>query len=405
MRTTPNAWPAPEPFSGAISWHPACFVNVMPSGDPYPIVVMLTSFDVGGTERQTVELVRRLDPTRFRVHLACFHARGPLKPSVPESVTIEDFPVRGFRRPDSVRQWLRFARWCREIDARLVHTCDLYANLFGLTAAAMAGVPARIGSRREVLTGDKTRLQLTGQRVAYRRAHAVVANSGAAAAQLLREGVAASKIRLIPNGVDWLPDRPAPSHNGLRRIVMVANLRQEKGHDVLIDAAPQIFSSCPDAEICLAGNGPMADALAARARARGVGGRVQFLGHCEDVPSLLARSDIFVLPSRSEALPNALIEAMAAGLPVVASRVGGIPEIVTDGQNGVLVQPGDPAALATAVVHLIDHPGSAIALGGAARSWVRRTYSFERMVSSTERVYVEEIEAQGSRPFKASRAA
>lgn len=377
----------------------------MPSGDPYPIVVMLTSFDVGGTERQTVELVRRLDPVRFRVHLACFHARGPLKASVPESISIEGFPVRGFRRPDSVRQWLRFSRWCREIDARLVHTCDLYANLFGLTAAAMAGVPARIGSRREVLTGDKTRLQLTGQRVAYRRAHAVVANSGAAATQLLREGVAASKIRLIPNGVDLLPEHPLPSSQGLRRIVMVANLRQEKGHDVLIDAAPQIFSSCPDAEICLAGDGPMADALAARARARGVGGRVQFLGHCQDVPALLARADIFVLPSRSEALPNALIEAMAAGLPVVASRVGGIPEIVTDGQNGVLVQPGDPTALAAAVVRLMDHPGLAAALGGAARSWVRRTYSFERMVSSMERVYLEEIEAHSPAASMRSAAA
>lgn len=368
----------------------------MPSGDPYPIVVMLTSFDIGGTERQTVELVRRLDPARFRVHLACFHVRGPLTRRVPDAVSIEGFPVRGFRRPDSVRQWLRFARWCREIDARLVHTCDLYANLFGLTAAAMAGVPARIGSRREVLTGDKTRLQLTGQRVAYRRAHAIVANSGAAATQLLREGVAAAKIRLIPNGVDLPPETPRHQRRSLRRLVMVANLRQEKGHDVLIDAAPQIFSSCPDAEICLAGNGPMAEALQERARARGVGGRVQFLGECDDVPSLLAQADIFVLPSRSEALPNALIEAMAAGLPVVASRVGGVPEIVTHGQNGVLVEPGRPTDLASAIVDLIDHPGAAAGLGNAARSWVSRTYSFERMVSSTERLYMEAIDAHGS---------
>lgn len=364
----------------------------MPSGEPCPIVVMLTSFDVGGTERQTVELVRRLDPSLFRVHLACFHVRGPLTRSVPDTVSIEGFPVRGFRRPDSVRQWLRFARWCRDIDARLVHTCDLYANLFGLTGAAMAGVSARIGSRREVLTGDKTRLQLTGQRMAYRRAHAVLANSGAAAAQLRREGVATGKIRLVPNGVELPPEGPPLRAEDLQRIVMVANLRKEKGHDVLIDAAPRIFSSCPDAEICLAGSGPMADALAAQARARGVGGRVHFLGHCEDVPSLLARSGIFVLPSRSEAMPNALIEAMAASRPVIASRVGGIPEVVTDRTNGLLVEAGDPTALSDAVIHLIDHPDLAIALGRAARAEVARTYSFERMVSSVERVYLDEIE-------------
>ena len=108
-------------------------------------VVMLTSFDIGGTERQTVELVRRLNRDCFRVHLACFHRRGLLLEDVPASVPVESFPLSGFRNPSGVRQMVRFAAWCRRIGACLVHTCNLYANTFGLPGARLAGVPARVG--------------------------------------------------------------------------------------------------------------------------------------------------------------------------------------------------------------------------------------------------------------------
>jgi glycosyltransferase involved in cell wall biosynthesis len=353
---------------------------------------MVTSLDIGGTERQTVELVRRLDPHSFRVHLACFHRRGPLLTEVPASVPVESFPLQGFRSARGLTQLASFARWCRRIGARLVHTCDLYANIFGLTGAALAGVGARIGSRRELLTGDKSRLQLTGQRTAYRLAHAVVANSSAAAEQLAREGVPATHIRLIPNGVDVSRFRRQPTERHGRVVTMVANLRAEKGHDVLIDAAPAILAAHPDVEFLLAGDGPLADALAARARARGVADRIVFLGATANVPDVLARSDLFVLPSRSEALPNAVIEAMAAGLPVVASGVGGIPELIVHGETGLLAPPGDPHALAGAVDYLLDRPALAAAFGDAARDHVTREFGFGRLVERVEHLYLSAIE-------------
>ncbi len=358
---------------------------------------MVTSFDVGGSERQTVELVRRLDPSRFRVHLACFRTGGPLQPLVPDAVPIARFPVRGFGRMGSARQWIRFARWCRDIEARLVHTCDLYANIFGLTAAALAGVPARIGSRREILTGDKTPVQLAAQRAAYRRAHAVLANSEAAARQLAHEGVDTARIRVIPNGVDLERVPPRRTRDIIRRIVTVANLRPEKGHDVLIDAAPSILAAYGDAEFHIAGDGPCADALAARARERGVAGRVHMLGHCDRIPDLLAGQDLFVLPSRSEALPNAVIEAMAAGLPVVASRVGGIPELIDDRRTGRLVPPGDAAALAAAIVELMNEPTHAAALGRAGQRRAQERYAFPRMVGRVEDLYLTEIARRAPR--------
>lgn len=354
---------------------------------------MLTSFDVGGTERQTVELVKRLNPARFAVHVACFRKQGPLLSSLPASMPVEEFPVRGFRRAASIGEWWRFGRWCRDVGARLVHTCDLYANLFGLTAAAAARVPVRIGSRREIVTGDKTPLQLAGQRLAYKTAHAVVANAPAVAARLEQEGVWPARIFVIPNGVDLdAYDVARPSRSAANRITVVANLRPEKGHDVLIDAAPRVLASRPDVAFLVAGNGPMAPALSARAAARGVADRVWFLGHCDRVPALLAESDVFVLPSRSEALPNAVVEAMAAGLPIVATSVGGVPDLVTSGVTGLVVPPGDPDALARAILHMLDRPDEAAAMGRAARARVRKDFGFSRMVATVEQLYLAEIE-------------
>jgi glycosyltransferase involved in cell wall biosynthesis len=129
-------------------------------------------------------------------------------------------------------------------------------------------------------------------------------------------------------------------------------------------------------------------ALERQAHALGIGSQVRFLGHREDVPRVLHESDLFVLPSRSEAFPNGVVEAMAAGLPVVASDVGGIPELVADGRNGVLVPVGDSARLAAALLRLIDEPATAAAMAAEARATIEGGYSFERMVAAFEALYL-----------------
>ena len=134
----------------------------VPRGRPYPIAFLLTSFDVGGTERQMVELIRRLDRSEFDVHVACFHRRGALESQDRRTRRLDrhvpDRRVRPSRRRSG--NGSAFARWCRHINARVVHTCELYANIFGLPAAALAGVDVRVGNRRELVTPDKTRGQL-----------------------------------------------------------------------------------------------------------------------------------------------------------------------------------------------------------------------------------------------------
>jgi glycosyltransferase involved in cell wall biosynthesis len=175
---------------------------------------------------------------------------------------------------------------------------------------------------------------------------------------------------------------------------MVANLRPEKGHDVLLDAAPHILAVHPEAEFVLAGHGPCRSALEAQAHACGVDRHVRFLGECRNVPDILADGDLFVLPSRTEAMPNAVIEAMAAGLPVVASAVGGIPEVIAHGHTGLLVPPDDPLALAASVAQLMNDPARAAALGRSARDFISREFGFGRMVSRFEELYLSAIVRQ-----------
>jgi L-malate glycosyltransferase len=351
----------------------------------------MTSFEPGGTERQMIELVRRLDTARWTVHVACFHARGAWFGRVAQAAaSVAEFPVESFRSPDTLRHMWNFARWCRRNRIALVHTTELYSNIFGLPGAALANVPVRIGNRREI-NPDKSTAQIGMQRAAYSIAHKVVANSQAAAERLLLERVPAHKVTVVPNGLDFSAFEQRPARPRLRKVIVVANLRPEKGHDVLMDAAVHVLRRFPDARFELVGGGPELEALLARADARRMTHAFTFLGHRDDVPARLADADIFVLPSRSEAFPNAVLEAMAAGLPIVASAVGGILELIDDNRTGLLVPAGDSAALADRLCRLMERRTLATRLGDAARDEVHARYSFDRMVAAFEFVYLTEL--------------
>lgn len=363
---------------------------------PVPLAIVVTSFEPGGTERQMSELIRRLNPQQFRVHVGCFRKIGAWLPRV-EAVAAEvvEFPLRSFKSPTSVGTLWDFAAWLRAREIAVVQTCDLYANVLALPGAALAQVPVRIGSRREIAPPDKTRAHLLAQRLAYRAAHRVVANSSAGAERLQQEGVATSKVQVIPNGID-LSSFSLPRRCQRRRIVAtVANLRQEKGHDVLLRAAALVRAQVPDARFRIIGDGPQRDALRRLAESLKVMDIVEFLGHREDVGSLLATSDLYAFPSRTEAFPNGLIEGMAAGLPVVASGVGGMLELVEPRHNGLLVAPDDEQALAAALVELMEDAPLADALAATARQTIETRYSFERMVGAFTDLYISELAARG----------
>jgi glycosyltransferase involved in cell wall biosynthesis len=360
------------------------------------VAIFLTRFEPGGTERQMTELIRRLDPSRFTVHVACFEKRGAWLPRVAErAASIVEFPIRGFARPATIAALLEFSKWCRRERIDVVQTCDLYANVFGLPGAALAGVPVRIGSRRE-LNPDKTPGQIRLQRQAYRCATTVVANSVAARDILQHEGLPSASIAVIPNGVEasgYLDRDAATAQRPVQSVITVANLRTEKSHETLI-AAAELLVDFPDVLFQIVGDGPRRAELEGLVRAHGLERRVQFLGHREDVAQLLAEADVFVLPSRSEAFPNGAIEAMAAGLPVVASATGGLLDLIEHGHTGLLFEPGNPGALADALRHLFTDRGVASAIGQRAQTQIRQRYSFERMVRSFEDLYLASLPAR-----------
>jgi glycosyltransferase involved in cell wall biosynthesis len=403
-------------------------LKAVKSAPQIPVAIFLTRFEPGGTERQMTELIRRLDPERFAVHVACFDKSGAWLPRIAErAASIVEFPIQGFARPATFRAVLDFASWCRRQQIAVVQTCDLYANIFGLPGAALAGVPVRIGSRRE-LNPDKTPGQIRLQRQAYRCATKIVANSSAARTMLEQEGVPGASIAVIPNGIDTTAfsvpggatrsrgdqssaapqartdlssgapqgrtDLSSGAPQARRRIITVANLRREKSHETLIGAAAQLAAEFPDVQFQIVGDGPRRAELEALVRDSHLEDRVLFLGHREDVAQLLGEADIFVLPSRSEAFPNGAIEAMAAGLPVVASAVGGLLDLIEPGRTGMLVPPGDAGALAAMLRELLLLPSLAREIGDAAQTQVRQRYSFERMVTSFTELYLAGLAAR-----------
>jgi glycosyltransferase involved in cell wall biosynthesis len=336
------------------------------------------------------ELICRIDPARFDLHVACLGREGSLYDRVAAAAPVTEFPIRGLITAGAARQAARFAAWCRTRNIAVMHACDFYANVFALAPAAVAGIAVRIGSRRDVSIPERTAAQARVQRLAYRCAHRVVTNSGAAAARLVEEGVASERITLIANGIDMSQYAGAPDVSA-RTITTVAHLRPGKGIDVLLDAAALLCREVPDVLFRIAGDGGLRASLEARRARLGLEARVQFLGHVADVPTLLGRGGIFAFPSLMEASPNAVIEAMSAGLPVVATNVGGIPEVVEHDRNGLLVPAGDPAALASALRNLLGDAPRCRRLGAAARATIGERFSHERMVDAFHTLYLSEL--------------
>lgn len=366
------------------------------SRDPIPVGIVLRTFEPGGTERQMIELIRRLDPLRWQVHVACFRDVGAWRGRVREAAaSVTEFPVRSFVRSDAIDQFRRFQSWCRARRLAIVQATGLPTNLFALPAAAMARVPVRLGARREI-NANRAAFHIALQRAAYVCATAIVANSHAAAARLRREGVSAARIAVVPNGLDLEPFAAPRIPRAPSTVIVVANLRPEKQHDVLIDAAAELLPRFPAARFEIVGDGPERSRLEAYAAARGIVHACAFLGHRSDVPGLLAAADIFVLPSRSEGSPNAVLEAMAAGSAVVASDLPAIREVVDHGVNGLLAPPGDAHALATAIGSLMADAALVNRVGACARATVSARFSFDRMVAAFERVYDDGLAHRGA---------
>jgi len=362
---------------------------------PRTVIHFSDSAAFGGTERALLQLLAGLDRARWRPVL--YHAAVPGARQLADEASSLGVPTRAVpavERPlRGVASLPGLARTMRRERAAVFHAHQTWSLScrYGIVAAALAGVPARVASAQLFLEMPKLVGIDLQHALLTRCLHRHVAVSRFVAGRLRdRFGVPESRIVVIPNAaepralVDADPRlRIEVAGNAQAPLALtVARLDAQKGIAHLVEAAAMV----PDVIFAIAGDGPDRPALEARAAALGLASRVRFLGHRRDVPALLAVADLFVLPSLYEGLPLSVLEAMAAGVPVVATAIGGTNELVSSA-TGTLVSPADPRALAEGIRALLADRDGAALRAAAARDLVRTTHSTDAMVASVSALY------------------
>jgi glycosyltransferase involved in cell wall biosynthesis len=353
---------------------------------------IIDNLDPAGTERQCVELVRGL--SRLGVGNAVFYFRpgallAELRSAGVTALRVPQASVRSARFPLGV---LALARAIRRGRPDIVQTYGYHSNLRGLVAARLARVPVRVAGRRE-LVKCLTPAQRRADRWALRLAHRIVANSEAVRRQLLaEEGVRPDKVVVIRNGLalePWLAADDRAHDNGDLVVGMVAHFRADKDHVTFLRAAREVLTAVPSVRFCLIGWGLLNPTLQECAEQLGITDRVDVRGGLEGeaLRAAVWRFTVSVLASKSEGLPNAVLESMAASRPVVATAVGGTPELVDEGVTGFLVPPGDPGVLAERVVRLLKDPALTRTMGERGRERVAREFTIGRMSGQYDELY------------------
>ena len=373
---------------------------------PRPRVAqVVTRMDIGGVPDHVMTLVRGLR-TEFDVVVLCASI-DPRHASDLAALSIPVITIPFARLPSPVADMKALVALLRILRGQhfdVVHTHMSKAVLIGAVAARLARVPVVVNTAHNLGFLALPNPILRGLFWLYDRllfalaCDVIVTVSRQVRAGVVRAGIApARKVVAIANGID--PGRfavPAALRDETRSalapgaaplIVTVARLVWFKGLDPLIAAAPDLVARHPLARIVIVGAGPLREALGAQSLRLGLGEHVVFAGERGDVPALLAAADIFVLPSVSEGMPISILEAMAAGRPVVATRVGGVPDLVADGTTGLLVPPRDPVALAAALIRLADSPALGERMGRAGAARLAAAFSAGAMVARTARLY------------------
>ncbi len=360
----------------------------------HKIAFVIGQLSVGGTERQLLTLVEHLDRRQFSPLVICLSSRAPLADSFREI----DCPLYVLEREESGRfntLW-RVYRVLREFRPDIVHT---------FAYAARAGIPAaKFGGKARTIQAIRTDPYWQfgfWDRWVLKETDLLLANSQQTIQTLSKLATNLPKHQVICNGLDlskfeierqkWHAPLPqgAVTDGSQKIICAVARLQPVKALEVLIQAYALVQRQFPDTQLWLVGDGPQRGELETLANQLQIRAQVIFWGIRSDVPAILNHAAIGVLSSKVEGLPNAIIEYMAAGLPVVATKVGGNPELVIQGETGLLVPPGDGAALSEALLYLVRNPEVACGFGKAGRLHVQENLTVERMVGKTEELYRE----------------
>jgi L-malate glycosyltransferase len=371
--------------------------------EPVRVLQFVNQFAIGGAEGQFVARVLS-HPDGFVPVVACVQRKGPnLRPLDERGLHIEEFGLRGsLAQLNTAQQVVRLARYLRREHIRLVHANDFYTNVLAVPAARLGG--AKVIASRFDLGHWYSRAHHVIEALASRSADAVYTNARAVRDMCVQEeGIPPDRVAIVHNGIDLpafdrarreplqadVPELAIAEDGKSRRptIVMAANLYPVKAHLELVEAIEIVRRTIPDVLVLCAGEGPMRPIIEQQVKARGLRKNFVLLGHRLDVPALLERAHASCLPSHAEGLSNAVIEAMAASLPIVATSVGGNVELVAETETGHLVPPHRPALLAERLAAVLSDRDRSAALGRAGRARVEADLTISAMTRKTGELY------------------
>ena len=352
-----------------------------------------SSLGHGGQEIRTLAEVRWLRSHGWGALIACQPDSPLLGEAKASSIPAQAVRMRG---ATDVGALLRLRRLMRERAVSVVHTHSSVDSWLAGAAAKSLGLPLVRTRHVSIPIGRRRAL-------VYRLADRIITSGESVRSIVIASGIAPERVVSISAGVDGerfhagVSGNPVRDELGLGRapvVGLVANIRGSKGHNIFLEAARAVVASEPAARLLIVGDGVGFEEVSRRVRDMGLDAHVRLTGFRRDIPEVMAALDVLVLPSiRSEAIPQVIPQALAVGTPVVASTVGGSPELIRDGENGRLVPPGDAKALADAVLALLGDPERARAMARAGQALIRERYSIDATMTRTSAVYRELLDA------------
>ncbi len=364
---------------------------------PLKVIHLVEDLKIGGAERVIADTALGLDRKKYDASVWCVTRGGETASELSEKgIEVKILGISSYHNPLNTFKMIRLLKFARP---DIVHTHGYFASVIGRLAARKAGIPVILAHVHSTYWEYKKR-HLMIERKLSRFTHKIICCSKAVENFVKNtEKITDNKTIVIYNGVDEERFCPLKSPTSIRAefgmseeaavVGTVSSLTPHKGHEYLIQAASLVLNTLPSAKFIIVGDGPLRKRLEDQAKNLDIHPAVIFTGTRKDIPEILSLMDVFVLPSHTrEGLGIAIIEAMAAERPVVATEIGGIPEVVNDGETGLLVPPGDAEALSKAIIELLRNPKKTKEMGVKGRTRVKEKFTTKKMLSEIEHVYM-----------------